>query len=141
MLTHAMRWTYVVLAWILLAAVVTQFLFAGLFILGGGTVEFHVILGNLLFFAGLLLTLVAFAARLPWKATGLAALMTALIILQPTLAFFPIQLIRSLHPVNALAIFSLSAFLAFRARGYLVAGKAGTTSALSNTLVKGRASG
>lgn len=119
MFTRAMRWTYVVFAWLFVAAVVVQFFFAGLFIFKVGSENFHATLGFSLFFVAILYTLIAFPARLPWRATGLTALLIVLVFLQPTLAFAPIPFLHPLHPVNALAIFSLAAYLALRSRRYV----------------------
>lgn len=120
MFTRAMRWTYVVFAWLFVAAVAVQFFFAGLFIFKAGSEDFHATLGFSLFFAAILYTLFAFAARLPWRAAGLTALLIALVFLQPTLAFAPVPLLRAFHPVNALLIFTLAISLALRSRQFLL---------------------
>lgn len=119
MFTRAMRWTYVVFAWLFVAAVIVQFFFAGLFIFKVGSEDFHATLGFSLFFAAILFALFALAARLPWRRTGLTALMIVLVFLQPTLAFAPVLWLRPLHPVNALLIFALAAYLALRARQFI----------------------
>jgi uncharacterized protein DUF6220 len=124
MFTRAMRWTYAVFAWLFVAAVVVQFFFAGLFIFHVGSEDLHAALGYSLFLAAILYTLFAFAARVPWSATGWTALLIVLVALQPTLAFAPVPLLHPLHPVNALAIFTLAAYLALRSRRHLSAAPA-----------------
>jgi hypothetical protein len=127
MSTRAMRWTYVVSAWIILAAVILQFFLAGMGVfVDARTFHLHAYLGYSLFFVLLIVLLIAFAARLPWRAIGLTALLPALVFLQSVL----IQIGRSglpavaaLHPVNGLAIFSLAGFLAVRSRHYVAARK------------------
>lgn len=119
MLTRSMRWAYVVFAWLFVALVVTQFFFAGLFIFGAGSKDLHVGLGYSLFFVAILYTLFALAARLPWRWSGLTALLIVLVLVQPMLATAPIPLLAALHPVNALLIFTLALYLAVRARQFI----------------------
>jgi hypothetical protein len=119
MFTRSMRWMYVLFAWLFVAAVVLQFFFAGLFIFHAGPEDFHATLGYSLFFAAILYTLFALAARLPWRWTGLTALLIALVFLQPMIAFAPVAPLAALHPVNALLIFALAIYLAVRARQFV----------------------
>lgn len=119
MFTRSMRWTYVVFAWLFVATVVTQFFFAGLFIFGAGPKDLHVGLGYSLFFVAILYTLFALAARLPWRWTGLTALLILIVLVQPMLATASIPLLAALHPVNALLIFTLALYLAVRARRFI----------------------
>ena len=127
MFTRAMRWTYVVFAWIILAAVIVQFFLAGLGVFGGtGGFQAHVTLGYSLLFVMLIGLVLAFAARLPWRTIGLTALLPVLVLLQSVLIAFwhsGLLVVGALHVVNGLAIFSLASFLALRSRRYVAAGK------------------
>src|SRR5262249_32226644 len=82
-LTHVMRRAYVVYAWFLLAAVVVPFFLAGTGVFAGASnFERHATFGYTLSFVMLLGLLLAFAARLPWRAIGLTALLPVLVGLQ-----------------------------------------------------------
>jgi hypothetical protein len=119
-----MRWTYVVFAWLILAAVVVQFFLAGLGVFGGtGGFQAHIALGYSLLFVMLIGLLLAFAARLPWRTIGLTALLPVLVFLQSVfISVWHAGLpdVAALHVVNALAIFSLSGFLALRSRRHII---------------------
>jgi Family of unknown function (DUF6220) len=123
MFTHAMRWTYMVFAWLILAAVIVQFFLAGLGVFGGtGGFQAHIALGYSLLFVTLIGLLLAFAARLPWRTIGLTALLPVLIVLQSVFIEIwhgGLPDVAALHLVNALAIFSLAGFLALRSRRYV----------------------
>ncbi|HKW19874.1 MAG TPA: DUF6220 domain-containing protein [Ktedonobacterales bacterium] len=123
MLARAMRWTYMVIAWIVLVAVIVQFFLAGLGVFAGvSNFQMHRSLGYSLPLLMLLGLLAAFAARLPWKVIGLTALLPALVILQSVFIGLwqpGTNSIAALHVVNGLAIFSLAGFLALRARQYM----------------------
>lgn len=128
MFTRAMRWTYVVFSWAILAAVVVQFFLAGLGVFEGtGGFQAHVALGYSLLFVMLIALVQTFTARLPWRTIGLTAVLPVLVFLQSVL----IQLwhaglpdIAALHVVNGLAIFTLAGFLALRSRRYVIPVKA-----------------
>jgi hypothetical protein len=125
MFSRAMGWTYVVSAWIILAAVIVQFFLAGMGVfVDARTFHLHAYLGYSLFFVMLIVLLIAFAARLPWRAIGLSALLPALVLLQSILIEIGrggLPAVAALHPVNGLAIFSLAGFLALRSRHYVAA--------------------
>jgi hypothetical protein len=118
-----MRWTYVVFAWLTLAAVVVQFFLAGLGVFAGAnTFQTHVAFGWAILLVMLIALVPAFTAQLPWRTIGLTAFLPVLVYLQTVL----IQLwhaglsgIAALHVVNGLAIFSLAGFLALRSRRYI----------------------
>jgi Family of unknown function (DUF6220) len=123
MFTRAMRWTYVVSAWIILAAVIVQFFLAGLGVFGGtGGFQAHVTLGYSLLFVTLIGLVLAFAARLPWSTIGLTALLPVLVVLQSVFIEIwhaGLPDVAALHVVNGLAIFSLAGLLALRSRRYV----------------------
>ncbi|HEX8034516.1 MAG TPA: DUF6220 domain-containing protein [Ktedonobacterales bacterium] len=123
MFTHAMRWAYVVYAWIILAAVVVQFFLAGRGVFAGvSNFQTHANFGNTIFFVMLLGLVLAFAARLPWRAIGLTALLPVLVGLQSVFIEFWHSGqggLAAFHVINGLAIFSLTGFLALRSRGYI----------------------
>src|SRR5262245_4026410 len=123
MFTRAMRWTYVVSAWIILAAVIVQFFLAGLGVFGGpGGFEAHATLGYSLPLVMLIGLLLAFAARLPWRTIGLTALLPVLALLQSVFILIwhaGLPAVAALHVVNGLAIFSLAGLLALRSRRYV----------------------
>jgi hypothetical protein len=125
MFTRAMRWTYVVWTWIILAAVIVQFFLAGLGVFGGADgFEAHVTLGYTLLFVMLVDLVLAFFARLPWSTTGLTALLPVLVVLQSVFIDIwhaGLPAVAALHVVNGLAIFSLAGFLALRSRSYVTA--------------------
>lgn len=119
MFTRVMQWTYVVFAWLILAAVTVQFFLAGLGVFAGASnFEAHRMLGYSLSFVMLIGLLLSFAARLPWRTIGLMALLPVLVFLQSVfIAFWHTGLpgLAALHVINGLAIFSLAGFLALRA--------------------------
>lgn len=123
MLTRTMRWTYMVVAWIVLVAVIVQFFLAGLGVFAGArNFELHRSLGFSLPLFMLLGLLAAFGARLPWKTIGLTTLLPVLVILQSVFIGLwqsGATSVAALHVVNGLAIFSLAGFLALRARHYV----------------------
>ena len=127
MFTRAMRWTYVVFAWLILAAVIVQFFLAGLGVFAGASnFQIHANFGYTISFVMLIGLLPAFAARLPWRTIGLTALLPVLVTLQSVfIAIWHAGLpaVAALHVVNGLAIFSLAGFLALRSRRYVAAGK------------------
>lgn len=127
MFTHAMRRTYAVYAWLILAAVIVQFFLAGLGVFAGpSNFQTHATFGYTIFFIMLLGLLLAFAARLPGRLIGLTALLPLLVFLQSVFIAFRdsgLPALAALHVVNGLAIFSLSAFLALRSRAYFAARK------------------
>lgn len=120
-----MRWTYTVLAWLTLAAVIVQFFLAGLGVFAGfSNFEAHQMLGYTLLFVMLLDFLVTLAARLPGRVIALAAVLPVLVLIQSIL----IELwhdgattLAALHVINGLVIFSISGFLATRAARYISA--------------------
>lgn len=99
------------LAWIILAAVVAQFFFAGLGLFGAADFGAHRLTGSLIVPASLILFLLALAGRLGGAAIGLSALLFGLTLVQSLLVRGP-SLVAALHPVNAIAILYVAQRLA-----------------------------
>jgi uncharacterized protein DUF6220 len=123
MFTHALRWSYVVYAWVILAAVVVQFFLAGTGVFAGASnFRTHANFGNTIFLVMLLGLVLAFVARLPWRTIGTTALLPVLVGLQSLFITFwhsGLGGLAALHVINGLAIFSLTGFLALRSRAYI----------------------
>jgi hypothetical protein len=101
------------LAWIVFAAVVAQFFFAGLGIFGASDLQAHRMTGSLLMPAALVLLLLALIGRLGVVRIGSAALLLVLTIVQSMLVRGP-SLVAALHPLNAVTILLISLNLARR---------------------------
>jgi Family of unknown function (DUF6220) len=134
--TRVMRWTYVVFAWIVLAAVIVQFFLAGLGVFAGANnFQTHVAFGYTILFVMLIALLPAFTARLPWRTIGLTALLPVLVFLQSVLITFwhnGLLVVGAFHVVNGLAIFSLAGFLALRSRKYITTVEAASVEATAS---------
>jgi hypothetical protein len=102
---------HVGLAWVILAAVIAQFFFAGLGIFGAAGFGAHKTVGYLVIPAALILLVLALAGRLGGLRIGLSALLFVLAIIQSMLPSGP-AVIAALHPVNALAILAVVGNLA-----------------------------
>jgi hypothetical protein len=101
------------LSWIIFAAVVAQFFFAGLGIFGASSLQAHRITGSLLVPASLVLLVLALIGRLGAVRVGMAGLLLILIVVQNLLVRGP-SLVAALHPLNAVAILLVSLDLARR---------------------------
>ena len=99
------------LAWIVVAAVVAQFFFAGLGIFGAASYQAHRITGTLIGVAALVLLLLALGGWLGKARIGFSALLLVLTIIQMLLVRGP-ALLAALHPVNALLILGVAVNLA-----------------------------
>jgi hypothetical protein len=99
------------LAWIVVAAVVAQFFFAGLGIFGATTLQAHRTTGNLIGAASLLLLVLALVGMMGRMRIGLSALLFVLTIIQNLLVRGP-SLVAALHPLNALAVLGVAVALA-----------------------------
>jgi Family of unknown function (DUF6220) len=142
MLTHVMRWTYVLYTWLILVAVIVQFFLAGLGVFAGASnFQLHATFGYTLFLVMLIGLVPAFAAQLPWRAIGLTALLPVLVAVQSVLItawHSGLLVVAALHPVNGLAIFGLAGLLALRSRRYLSARRPTSASAEVVTEESGR---
>lgn len=118
-----LRQTYAMFTWLFLTAVVVQFFLAGLGVfVNPEDFGFHAMFGGIILLIGLLALALSFAAGLPWRTTGLTALLPALVLVQVALvelghAFLPA--LAAFHVINALVIFSVSGAVALHARGLL----------------------
>lgn len=109
-----LRWIYAGLFWVIAAALVVQFFLAGWGVFAfAGLPPFdpHRALGDLIGIAILLGIPLAFAARVPWRTTGINIGLFVLMFIQATLAFAPQRGIAALHVVNAVVIFGVTLFL------------------------------
>ncbi len=121
--TQFMRRTYATWSWVILAAVVVQFFLAGMGVfVTGADFAIHATFGAVIMLATLLGAIFALAARVPWRTTGLNALLFVLILLQAVLIEVGrgtgVHVIAAFHVVNALVIFALAGLLALRANAY-----------------------
>lgn len=109
---------YLALITIFIAGILTQAFFAGAGIFASTDwMLWHQALGYMLWLASPLLLIVALITRLGRSLNWLNGLLLLLVTVQPTLTYWrgSVPLVSALHPVNALLIFVLSFFLAFRA--------------------------
>jgi Family of unknown function (DUF6220) len=102
------------------ACIVVQVFLAGLAVLVSGSfVGAHKTFGYLIIWFPIILLLIGLSGRLPRSINWLTALLAVLALLQPLLIKVPhalgLPLLSALHPVNALAVFTLPLFLSYRA--------------------------
>lgn len=91
------------LAWVIFAAVVAQFFFAGLGIFGASNLQLHRTTGSLVIPASFILLVLSLAGWLGRARIGLSALLLVLTIVQSMLPRGP-SLVAALHLLNAVAI-------------------------------------
>ena len=109
------RWTNRLLA----SVAVVQFYSAGLAVFGAAGFELHAAGGWLAQLLSVLTIVLLFAARVPFRVSGLAILLLFLAILQPVLAFAvraTLPALSALHPVNGIAILTICLLLDRRLR-------------------------
>lgn len=115
-----LRRTYIGLVWLFFAAVVVQFFLAGLGVfVSPRDFRYHAMFGGIILLIGLLGLIFSFAARLPWRTTGLTGLLPVLVLVQSTLVEFwrqGVLLVGAFHVINALIVFSVAGYMALRAR-------------------------
>lgn len=102
---------------LIVAAVVAQFFFAGLGIFGAAGFRAHILTGNLIAVASLVLVVLALVGRLGGRTIGLSVALLVLTIVQSLLPRGP-SLVAALHPVNALAILAVALVLARRGMAF-----------------------
>ena len=115
------RWIYFGWNALTVAAIVLQFYLAGYGVFAfNGLTPFgaHFVVGDLIGLASIVGIGLAFAAREPWRTTGLNGLFFVLMIIQATLAHTGVQVISALHVVNGVLIFALVGYLTRLAYGY-----------------------
>ena len=99
------------LAWVVVAAIVAQFFFAGLGLFGAASFQAHKTTGYLIMLASLVLLVLALIGRLGGLRIGLSALLVVLAVVQTMLTRGP-SLVAALHPLNALAVLGVAVSLA-----------------------------
>jgi len=102
------------LLWVVSGAIVLQFFLAGWGVFawaGLPPFDAHRALGDLIGIAILLGIPLAFAARVPWRTTGINIGLFVLMFIQASLAYAPIRAIAALHVVNGVLIFGLTLLL------------------------------
>ena len=100
------------------AALVLQFYLAGYGVFafkGLPPFDAHRGLGDLIGIAILIAVGLAFAARVPWRLTGINIGLLVLMFIQATLAYAGIQAIAALHVVNGVLIFLVTLYLTWAA--------------------------
>lgn len=113
-MVHFMRRAYFWWFVLISAAIVLQFYLAGYGVFGfHGLNDFgpHLLVGDLIGLAILVGIGGAFAARVPWRITGINAGLFALMIVQAVLAHTGIQGLSALHVVNGILIFGGTLYL------------------------------
>jgi hypothetical protein len=113
-----MRMFYVGWLGIIVGATVLQFYLAGygVFAFNGlKPFDAHLVVGDLIGLAILVGIGLAFAARLPWRLTGINVVLFVLMFVQATLAHTGIQAIGALHVVNGVLIFLGTLYLTWLA--------------------------
>lgn len=109
-----MRRVYAVWFAVIVVAIVLQFYLAGYGVFGfSGLNGFgpHLVVGDLIGIAILIGIGLAFAARVPWRVTGINGALFVLMFIQAILAHTGMQVISALHVVNGLVIFGLAGYL------------------------------
>lgn len=117
----ALRQLHAIAAWVFVGTIVVQVFLAGAAIanLGGsGNFATHIDFGyTAVGLASLAVLLTAAAARLPRRETGITLGLLVLYIIQTALPAFrtSVPMAAALHPVNAMLLFGLAVWYAFRA--------------------------
>jgi hypothetical protein len=118
------RWArlgYSLVAWLLAIAAVIQIYLAGQGVFATGSYEQHRNVGYGIGVLGLILLVLAFAAKMPMRVIGATALLFVLMILQSLLVFMKTDQpnLAALHPVNGFVIVLLSVWIAWKTLGYI----------------------
>ncbi|HEV2140042.1 MAG TPA: DUF6220 domain-containing protein [Candidatus Dormibacteraeota bacterium] len=113
-MTRNLRWIY--FGWLALTvvAIVLQFYLAGYGVFafkGLPPFDPHLLVGDLIGLASLIGIGLAFAARAPWRITGINGAFFVLMIIQAILAHTGVQAISALHVVNGVLIFAVTGYL------------------------------
>lgn len=109
-----MRWIYAGWLGIVNAAIVVQFYLAGYAVFGFNGLngfELHLAVGASLVLASLIALGLAFAARVPWRITGITGIFFVLMLVQGVLAHTPIRALSAVHVVNGVLIFGVTLYL------------------------------
>jgi Family of unknown function (DUF6220) len=95
----------------ILIAVIAQFFFAGLGVFGATSFQLHMVTGELIWYASVLLVLLALVGGMGRKTIGFSALLFVLMLIQSVIVNIHQPFIAALHPVNGLAIMGVTANL------------------------------
>jgi hypothetical protein len=122
-LSTTLRWAYLVLAWLYVAAIVVQVFLIGLNLFAGEpTRETHIGFGHMIGLLPILMLVIAFAGRMPGPAKSLAGLQFGLFVLQAEV-FAAIRgilpVLAAFHPVLAMIVFAVAVYVARRAAGWV----------------------
>lgn len=104
---------------ILLAAVIAEFLFAGMGVFHATTFQIHRVTGYSIVYGSMLLLLISLIGLLGRARVLLSALLVLLMMIQSLLVHVPQPFVEALHPLNGLVIMGVAATLVrlgFRAR-------------------------
>jgi cytochrome b561 len=121
----AARWArigYSLVAWLFAIASIVQIYLAGQGVfVPPESFELHRNVGYGIGILGLILLVLAFAARMPFRVIGATALLFVLIILQSVLVFMRNDQpnLAALHPVNGFLIVLLAVWIAWKTLGYI----------------------
>jgi len=115
---------YTALAVVFLLSVVVQVFLAGAGIFASASwLSSHAQLGHLLPLIPLLMLILGLVGKLPRKVNWLTLLLFVLVYVQPWFIYIShgigVPILSALHPVNALAIFTLPLYLLYRTRQIL----------------------
>jgi hypothetical protein len=118
------RWArigYSLVAWLLAIAAIIQIYLAGQGVFATGGFEQHRNVGYGIGILGLILLVLAFAAKMPMRVIGATALLFVLMIVQSVLVFMKTDQpnIAALHPVNGFVIVLLAVWIAWKTLGYI----------------------
>jgi hypothetical protein len=115
------RIAYSLVAWLLAAAAIVQIYLAGLGVFGTGGFEQHRNVGYAIGVLGLILLVLAFAAKMPMRVIGATAVLFVLMIVQSLLVFMRTDQpnIAALHPVIGFIIVLLTVWIAWKTLGYI----------------------
>jgi hypothetical protein len=118
------RWArigYSLVAWLFAIAAIIQIYLAGQGVFATHSFEQHRNVGYGIGILGLILLVLAFAAKMPLRVIGATALLFVLMIVQSVLVMMKTDQpnIAALHPVNGFVIVLLAVWIAWKTLGYI----------------------
>ena len=132
-MARKMRWLYVAWLGIISAAIVVQFYLAGYGVFGSSGFGPHPAVGDLIGIAILVGIGLAFAARVPWRVTGINSALFVLMLIQVVLAHTGVAGISAFHVVNGVLIFIVTLYLTREAWKLASVPQTAPAAAASNT--------
>lgn len=105
------RWFYAGWFCLISGAIVLQLYLAGYGVFGAGSFGPHLLVGDMIGLAILVGIGLAFAARAPWRITGINVILLVLMVVQASLAHAGVKGIAALHVVNGVLIFGLTIYM------------------------------